>query len=162
MSYWQLLYHLVWSTEHRSPLITPTLEPIVYKLLLAKATGLGGKVFALGGDACHMHMVAEIPPSIAVAKFIGQVKGVCSSAVNARRKSEVPFYWQDEYGAFSFDGGRLNNYLAYVQRQKEHHANDTIIPILERVSKDGNVINEEFATYAFEDPAWRLELAAMR
>jgi hypothetical protein len=28
------------------------------------------------------------------------------------------FFWQREYGAFSFDGKRLPNYIAYVRQQK--------------------------------------------
>ena len=38
----------------------------------------------------------------------------------------------EEYGVFSFDGKRLPNYIAYVERQKEHHTQHTTIPILER------------------------------
>ena len=41
MPYWQLFYHLVWSTKHREPLLTPDVEPIVYGYLRSKAVRIG-------------------------------------------------------------------------------------------------------------------------
>ena len=88
-------------------------------------------VYALNGVEDHAHLVVSIPPRIAVAEFIGQVKGVTSARFN---KTGAPpsLYWQAEYGAFTFDGKRLANVVAYVERQKEHHAARTLIPVLER------------------------------
>jgi len=161
MPYCQLFYHMVWATKGRAPLITPEIEADIDNLLVAKAKELGGWVYALNGERDHRHLVSTIPPSIAVARFIGQVKGVCSAAVNSHQLTEDQFYWQDEYGAFSFDGKRLPNYIAYVRNQKQHHANGTIIPVLERVSEDDYIFREEEAIYAVEDPEWRAELEAL-
>jgi putative transposase len=127
------VYHVVWSTEKREPLITPSAEPVIQDFLQAKATALGGNVFAINGTADHVHMVVSIPPTIAVATFIGQVKGVASAKYNKRRRdADGRFSWQAQYGVFSFDGKRLSNIIAYVDRQKEHHAEGTTIPVLER------------------------------
>ncbi len=49
MPYWQLFYHLVWSTKNREPLVTPKLEQLVYELLRVKAAELGATTFAIGG-----------------------------------------------------------------------------------------------------------------
>ena len=46
-------------------------------------------------------------------------------------------------GVFSFDGKRLSNYIAYVECQKEHHAQNTTISVLERTDDAGvKVIRE--------------------
>jgi putative transposase len=133
MPYWQLFYHIVWSTRNRESLLTPDLEPTVYGLLRSKAVGLGATVFALNGMTDHVHLVVAIPPKIAVATFIGQVKGIVSAKLNKSHPTlPSPFAWQDEYGVFSFDSKRLPNHVAYVERQKEHHVRGTIVPGLER------------------------------
>jgi len=133
MSYWQLFYHLVWSTKNHEPLITSSAEPIIYAFLRAKAVALGGSVFAVNGTADHVHMIVSIPPTIAISTFIGQVKGVSSSRYNkGRTDAENRFAWQAQYGVFSFDGRRLPDIIAYVANQKKHHANGTTIPLLER------------------------------
>lgn len=161
MPYWQLFYHIIWSTKNREPLLTPDIEPAIYGFLRAKAIGLGAIVFALNGTLDHTHLVTAIPPKIAVAKFVGQIKGVASTKFNKSGRDEV-FFWQEEYGVFSFDGKRLPNYIAYVERQKEHHAQHTTIPILERTDDAAvAVIREPNAIYTLNDDDWRRELESI-
>jgi REP-associated tyrosine transposase len=132
MPYWQLFYHLVWATKNRELLLTPDVEPIVHEFLRDKAIGLGATVFALNGMADHVHLVVAVPPKIAVATFVGQVKGVASAKLNKLDPIPSRFFWQDEYGAFSLDRKRLPSHIAYVELQKERHAQGTVIPALER------------------------------
>ena len=162
MPYWQLFYHIVWSTKDRLPLLVPQIELVIYGFLRSKAIGLGATLFALNGVADHVHMVAAVPPKIAVAKFIGQVKAVASTKFNKSGQGAAPFFWQEEYGIFSFDGKRLPNYIAYVERQKEHHAQGTAISILER-TEDTSVrfAHETDAHYLLDQDDWRRELEAM-
>lgn len=160
MPYHQLFYHLVWSTKNREPLLTPDIEPIVHDLLRSKAVGLGATVFALDGWVEHVHLVASIPPVIAVSKFIGQIKGATSTRFNKSKHGKVLF-WQDEYAAFTFDAKRLPNYIAYVQRQKEHHNQNTTIPLLERTAGQPLSLfrlGEEPTGYWAEEEVWRREL----
>lgn len=111
----------------------PISEPSQF--LQAKASNLGAQIFAINGIADHVHLVVSIPPSVAVATFVGQVKGAASARHNAGRSDVDPiFSWQDGYGAFTFDGKRLPNVIAYVANQKEHHEKATTIPVLERSS----------------------------
>ena len=159
MPYCQLFYHLVWSTKNRQPLLTPKLEPIVHNFLRTKAVGLGAIVFALNGMEDHVHLVVTIPPKIAVARFIGQVKAVASTKFNKSQLDVPPLFWQAEYGAFSFDAKRLPSYIAYVNQQKGHHAQGSIIPILERASNGSpQIIRDMVTIYAVEDADWRQEL----
>jgi hypothetical protein len=107
-------------------------------------------------------MVVSIPPRIAVAEFIGQVKGVASARFN-KTMSQPPLYWQAEYGVFTFDGKRLANVVAYVERQKEHHATPALIPVLERVDDQpiGSVrVREPSAVYevVIKDNGWWQEM----
>ena len=162
MPYWQLFYHIVWATKDREPVLTSEVEPIIYDVLLTKAIGLEAKVFALGGWSDHVHMVAAIPPKIALASFIGQIKGVATAKFNQSGHPQAPIFWQAEYSVFSFDAKRLPNYILYVERQKTHHAGNTIIPILEKVGDQGvQIIREAPSSYAVEDDEWRRELMAM-
>jgi hypothetical protein len=87
---------------------------------------------------------------------------VASTKLNKSRPDRLPFFWQDEYGAFSFDAKRLPNYVAYVNRQKEHHAQGTVIPILERTTNGvPTIVREEIASYAVEDAEWRCEFEGL-
>lgn len=104
MPFSKLYYHFVWSTKNRLPLIDSILEPELYRAIAAKAQDMGGFVHALGGMEDHVHLAVSIPPKIAPAKFIGDVKGNSSHYVNHVIKPDFEFYWQGEYGVLSFGG----------------------------------------------------------
>ncbi|MEW5870820.1 MAG: transposase [Chloroflexota bacterium] len=108
-----------------------------------------------------LHLVVSIPPKIAVARFVGQIKGVAATRFNQLNLAGKSLFWQDEYGVFSFDGKRLPNYIAYVERQKEHHAECSILLPLERLGGESPArIHEEAAEYWLELEAWRNEFAS--
>ncbi len=138
MPYWQLFYHAVWATRFREPLISAEVESAIHGLLRGKAVGLGAEVFALNGMEDHVHMVISIPPKLSVAGFIGKVKGATSTRFNKASLLNRPFFWQEEYAVLSFDKKRLPRYVAYVRNQKDHHAKNSIIPILERTEESDN------------------------
>jgi putative transposase len=163
MPYWQLFYHLIWATKHREPLMAPAVAAEIHGFLRSKAIGLGATVFAVNGVADHVHLIVAIPPRIAVATFVGQIKGVASAKANKAGLTRTPFYWQEEYGAFSFDGKRLPNYIAYVERQQQHHAERTTIGVLERTEEqaEGRLIRETSVRYELGDATWRRELEAL-
>lgn len=162
MSYWQLFYHIVWTTKNREPLITPETEPEIYELIRTKAIGLGGTVFAINGDEEHVHVATSIPPREAVSIFVGQMKGVSTAKYNQGRSEAEKLYWQNEYGVFSFDRKRLPNFVAYVENQKQHHAQNQLIPILERTDDSGvRLIRETEALYATNHDEWWAEMLAL-
>jgi putative transposase len=138
LPYWQLFYHAVWSTRFRERLLEPVVEPVAYELIQGKAMALGAKVFALNGMEDHVHLVVAIPPKLAPAFFIGQVKGSSSTRLNKSGLFNRPFSWQDEYAVFSLDAKRLRYHVAYVQNQKVHHARSTVIPALERTGDESS------------------------
>ncbi len=159
MPYCQLYYHLVWRTRASEPLIVSRIEDEVYGLLWKKALGLGAKVFAVNGIEDHVHMVASVPPALAVADFVGKVKGYSSRLVNKGELVDGHFRWQQEYGAFSFDRKRLPYVIAYVENQKRHHRDGSTLRILERASERAvSEIREPAASYDLDDSDWRREL----
>ena len=159
MAYWQLFYHIVWATKYREPTITPKREEALFNFIRSKAYALGGTVHALNGTVDHVHLVASIPPKIAIARFVGQVKGVSSARYNeeVRQDLETRFYWQESYGIFSFDKKRLPYIVEYVCRQKEHHQDKQIIPILEKDVEDDDsqtIIAEGKLEYLTDYERW--------
>jgi len=134
MSYYKLYYHFVWSTKNRLPLIDPAIESELYRAIAAKGQDLDGYVHALGGMEDHVHLATSFPPKIAPAFFIGEVKGNSSHYVNHVIKPDFEFYWQDEYGVLSFGEKNLPAVVRYIQNQKKHHAEGSLISAMERNS----------------------------
>ena len=134
MPYWRLFYHMIWGTKNREPLISFEFEDALHNVMAAKIKELGAFVYAVGGIDDHVHVVASVPPRLALSDFIGQVKGNSAHFVNHELSSlKYHFKWQAEYGVVSFGGKQLDLVVKYVKNQRQHHLAGTIIPFLERV-----------------------------
>lgn len=132
MPYWRLFYHLIWATKGRAPVLLPHVDAQLYPYLAQKAAAAGAIVYAVNGWLDHIHMVVAIPPSIAVADIVQRVKGSSSHYLNYVVKLAQPFAWQRGYGALTVGERHLPIVETYVACQKQHHAQQTIHPRLER------------------------------
>ena len=133
MPYWRLFYHIVFATKNREPMITPDIEPRLNAHLASKATGLGATLYVVNGVEDHIHVVASVPPTIALSDFIGQIKGASSYHINhLPGRDEVTFGWQRGYGVLSFGAKQLDWVAEYVRNQTEHHRDRTAVDGLER------------------------------
>ena len=91
---------------------------------------------ALNGVSDHIHLAVSLPPTIALAKFIADVKGVSSRRVNAQFPMEDAFRWQEGYSVQTFGERALDTIVAYIKNQKQHHANDQLNAYFEDISDD--------------------------
>jgi putative transposase len=136
MSLWQLYYHFVWATKDRLPLISPDKESHLYDFIIGKSDSLGAIVYAINGTDNHIHLVASVPPTIALSEFIKRIKGSSSHDWNQNLAiAGNAFAWQGGYGVFSFGQKQLDWAIAYVQNQKIHHQNGSIVLSLEKDSE---------------------------
>jgi putative transposase len=126
MPYWRLFYHIVWSTKNRIQMIDPAWESNLYGYIWGKATALECIPHAIGGVSDHLHIAISIPPKLAVAAVIGQLKGASSHFVNERFFSENTFRWQAEYGVMSVSERALPKIVEYINNQKTHHAENRL------------------------------------
>lgn len=131
MPYYRLFYHFVWATKEQLPLITPDNEAAIYGVIRKKTSDLNGIVHAANGTQDHIHLAVSLPPVLAPAKFIGQIKGSTAYYVSKLSGETGAFVWQDEYGVLSFSESHLPTILRYVDQQKEHHADNQLDQRLE-------------------------------
>jgi putative transposase len=129
--YWRNYYHLVWATKNRAPLITADREAILFPHIRGKADALGCTVQAINGVSDHIHLVVSIPPSIAIADFVKQIKGSSTFHLNRQPSRDGLFAWQRGYGVFTLGGQQCPRAIAYVTDQKQHHREQTTIEALE-------------------------------
>ncbi len=147
MAYTKLFYHLVWSTKYRKPIISPKIEDHLHGYIAKKAIRLGGIIYAINGIEDHIHLAASIPPKVAVASFIGQIKAVSSVRINQTAKLDSPFRWQSGYAAFTFRESGLSTIIHYIDNQKQHHSKGTTKEELERLDDDKNSLLQQAENY---------------
>jgi REP element-mobilizing transposase RayT len=86
--YWELYYHLVWRTKDNMSLLTEKVEPLTHKYLIHRALQTPDAiVHAVGGIEDHIHMAVSLPPTVELAKWVGDIKGACSHEINHGTRS---------------------------------------------------------------------------
>jgi len=69
-TYSKLIYHLIFSTKRREPLITPALPNELYPYIAGIVRGQGGVLFEIRGMPDHIHVVVQIKPDQSVAEIV--------------------------------------------------------------------------------------------
>ncbi len=136
MTYWRLHYHLIWGTHEREPSITPEREKMFYGVLYNKGKELGLKIHAAGNTEDHVHVVVSIPPKLAVADCVRHLKGASAFAINHMDGSDGKFKWQEGYGALTVSENSLVAVMEYASKQKEHHCENKLVVVYERIEED--------------------------
>jgi putative transposase len=122
-SYTNLLYHLVFSTKERRPLITPECEPRLYEYIGGTIRGLDGISLELNGTEDHVHVLAKLRPDRALSDVLRKLKANASGWMHDVFPEVKDFSWQRGYGAFTVSQSNVEEVRSYLRRQKEHHAN---------------------------------------
>lgn len=118
----QLLYHVVFSTKERRPLLqNDRFREEVWAYMAGIAKNLGGFAIRIGGYHDHAHLLVRIPAKTAVSDFVGKLKANTSKHINETRGAALKFHWQDGYGAFSVSPSQQEAVVGYIDRQVEHH-----------------------------------------
>jgi putative transposase len=134
MALWRLYYHLVWGTKERHPLILPQYEDHLYNYIIGKSNDFGCIIHNVNGMPDHIHVIVSIPPKISISEYVQKIKGSTSHYLGEKYFNS--FQWQKGYGVFSISYKNLDGAIEYVKNQKIHHANFTIIDILENTKNE--------------------------
>jgi putative transposase len=121
MSHTSLLFHCVFATKARRPLITDEVQPRLWSYMGGIARTNGMKALAVGGTRDHVHLLISLPPTMAVAKAMQLIKSGSSKWMHDKIALDV-FQWQEKYGAFSIGISQVERTIGYIKNQKKHHA----------------------------------------
>jgi REP element-mobilizing transposase RayT len=75
-------------------------------------------VHAIGGMEDHIHLLIQVPPSLALAKAVNTFKSNSSRWAN---EEGCPFAWQQGYAAFGVSASIVPAVVRYIRNQEAHH-----------------------------------------
>lgn len=128
----EIYLHFNWHTQGDLPLLTPQLERDVHAFVRDRCARTERAYFlGIGGTTTHVHLIVKLEPSLCPSAFIGDLKGACARAMNAKAGRQL-VRWQRGFGVVSFAKTHLKGMLRYAQRQKEHHVKGQLKEMLER------------------------------
>ena len=120
-TYSQILLHVVFSSKHREPWITPDIAPRLYPYLGGIVRAEKGTLWDIGGMADHVHMYLRWRPDESVSDLLRTVKARSSKWVHDTLPALGAFAWQEGYSVFSVSKSQEAAVKKYIGRQAAHH-----------------------------------------
>ena len=120
-----VLVHLIFSTKHREPLITPTIEPSLHACMATILKDRHSPALTIGGMPDHIHILLSLSRTEALSDVVEGVKKGSSRWIKTMGAPFHGFYWQSGYGAFSIGPSGVAGTRRYIDSQREHHRTQT-------------------------------------
>jgi len=121
-SFTNLIYHIVFSTKHREPLITDEIKPRLYEYIGGILRNKGGIALAIGGMNDHLHVLAKLRPDDSLSNVLRDLKANSSGWMHKVFPAMNGFSWQNGYGAFTVSASQIEIVRQYIVNQEKHHA----------------------------------------
>ncbi len=124
-TYSSMLFHVVWSTKQRQPLILPEIKNRLYGYIRKVANDQKATIIVMNGMPDHIHVLLGIKPTMCLADVLCHIKTTSSKWMQKTFPESLKFGWQGGYGAFSVGLTTLSAVKGYIQNQEEHHQKQT-------------------------------------
>lgn len=117
----QIYIQIVFAVKGRESLIHHSWEEELYRYITGIITNKDQKLLAINGMPDHIHILIGMRPSCCLSDLVREIKKASNEFINQKKFISSKFQWQEGYGAFSYSHSTLDNVIAYIQNQKEHH-----------------------------------------
>ena len=115
----RIIVHLVFSTKNRAPLLAPNCRERMFEYLGGVLKKLECPPIRIGGVADHVHVLFVLNKTQSVSGVVEELKK--DSSKWAKQTIHPEFFWQNGYGAFSVSPSNVDQVVAYIENQEEHH-----------------------------------------
>ena len=117
----QIYIHVVFAVKGRQSFIQQSWEEELYKYITGIVQNKEQKMLAINGMPNHIHFLIGMRPSCCLSDLVREIKKASNVFINEKKFCPFKFEWQEGYGAFSYSHSALDNVIAYIANQKEHH-----------------------------------------
>jgi putative transposase len=120
---YSLHYHLVMVTKYRRKCLTAPMLEAIRDLAHERCGAWGGTLLELNGEADHVHLLASLPPAVAVSEFMNALKTNTARILRRDFKAHLkkiysaPVLWSRSYCAISVGGAPLDVVRRYIENQ---------------------------------------------
>lgn len=120
-SYSRCWTHLIWGTLNRERLLNEEAAARVSRFLseYAETKSIYMKINYVNAD--HVHALVDLPTALSIEEVMQLLKGSSSHWINANNILPAKFAWARGYGAFSVSESNVDQVVAYIAGQQQHH-----------------------------------------
>jgi putative transposase len=124
----RLYYHLVWTTEARTPLLDKECAEFLRRYVRAAAGHYRATVLEIGAVRSHVHSLIVAHPMTDLSRMIGHIKGGSATVWN-KDYAEMAGWklkWASGYGLSTVSPRQLDAVRRYLRAQPIHHPSERI------------------------------------
>jgi len=121
----QIYIQVVFAVRSREALIQSKWEEDLFKYITGIVQKKGQKMLAINGTKDHIHFFIGMKPTCCLSDLVREVKKSTVAYIKEQGHIKSAFYWQEGYGAFSYNHSHLDKVIRYIDKQKEHHQTKT-------------------------------------
>ncbi len=113
-------YHVIWCPKYRRRVIGGEVEVRLKGIIHEVVAECGGQVIQLETMPDHVHLLMEVPPTVAMSGLIPKLKGYSSRQLRLEfpRLRRLPALWSRSWFVSTVGGVPLEVVRRYVENQK--------------------------------------------
>ncbi len=150
-TYSQVSIHAVFAVKGRQNLIGSHFRDELHGYMHGILKNIGSYPLAVGGWMDHVHVLYELPMTVAISDLMRILKANSSKWVNESGYVKGHFQWQEGYSAFSCSRSHRDNTIKYIMRQEQHHAKRNFKEEYLEMLKTHEILYEEKYLMEFYD-----------
>ena len=125
---WHCQYHIVWVPKYRYRVLTGAVREAVGEGVQAICGYAGCEVVELNVQPDHVHMIAMVPPKVAISNLMGRVKGQSSIKIfrQFRYLKQKP-YWGNHFWSRGYcvdtvgvDAEMIRKYVKFQEKKERY------------------------------------------
>jgi len=115
--------HLVFVTKYRRRVFDDDAIERLHPMLRKVCEDFGAQLVEMNGEADHVHLLVNYPPSVSVSRLVNSLKGASSRRLRTERPDIAKRYywrgalWSPSYFAASCGGAPLEVVRQYIEQQ---------------------------------------------
>jgi REP element-mobilizing transposase RayT len=127
----ELVFHFVFATKDRAPLITPSIQRLLFSRLRQACEELRCDLHEIGGTEDHVHVLMSLRPSHRFDVVAETLKSSGAEMINNLALGQT-LEWEEGYGVLSLRNKDIEIVSEYIRTQKERHQKGDLIGKMER------------------------------
>jgi len=113
-------YHLIWSPKYRRRVLVGGVDARLKAIIAEVVAGVGAEVIEIEVMPDHVHLLAELPPTVPLSEFVRPLKARSSRLLRMEfpRLRHLPVLWSPSWFVSTVSGAPLEVVRRYVENQQ--------------------------------------------
>jgi putative transposase len=114
-------YHLIWCPKYRRRVLVGPVETRLKEIVSQVVAEAGGEVIEVEVMPDHVHLLAEVPPTVPLSRLMQTLKGRSSRVLRQEfphLRRRLPVLWSPSWFCSTVGGAPLEVVRRYVENQK--------------------------------------------